>query len=300
MNRIIALVITIFIMMLVGSSMIFIVDQRKYAIVFSFGEVKKIISAPGLHLKAPPPFQNVVYMDKRIQTIDNLEADRYITSEKKNLLVDLFVKWRIIDPRKFYISVRSDASLAQDRLIQVICAALNEEFTKRTVSEVVSNEREIVMKAVRKKVERDASNLGIDIVDVRLRRVDLLENISESVYQRMKAERQQVANKQRSTGAAEAERIRADADKQREVVIANAYKKAQEIKGNGDAKAAAIYANAFGRDPKFYAFYKSLEAYRRSMGKGDIVITDPNSEFFRFMKNPAGLLATPTSKRSKH
>ncbi|CAG7602719.1 protease modulator HflC [Candidatus Vallotia tarda] len=300
MNRVIALIVTTFVILFIASSMIFIVDQRKYAIVFSFGEVKQIISEPGLHLKAPPPFQNVIYIDKRIQTIDNLEADRYITSEKKNLLVDLFVKWRIIDPRKFYISVRGDALLAQDRLTQVICAALNEECTKRTVSEMVSNEREIVMKAVCKKVERDALNLGIDIVDVRLRRVDLLENISESVYQRMKAERQQVANKQRSTGAAEAERIRADADKQREVVIANAYKKAQEIKGDGDAKAAAIYAHAFSRDPKFYAFYQSLEVYRRSIGKGDIVVADPNSEFFRFMKNPTGTVAVLTPQERKH
>ncbi|WP_225721116.1 protease modulator HflC [Candidatus Vallotiella sp. (ex Adelges kitamiensis)] len=300
MHRFIALIVTIFLILFVGSSMIFIVDQRKYAIVFSFGEVKKIISMPGLHLKAPPPFQNVIYMDKRIQTIDNLQADRYITSEKKNLLVDLFVKWRIVDPCKFYVSVRGDASLAQDRLIQVICAALNEEFTKRTISEVVSNEREIVMKAVRKKVKRDASNLGIDIVDVRLRRVDLLENISESVYQRMKAERQQVANEQRSTGAAEAERIRANADKQREIVIADAYKKAQKIKGDGDAKAAAIYASAFSRDPKFYAFYQSLEAYRRSIGKGDIVVADLNSEFFRFMKNSAGSMAIPAVQKRKH
>jgi membrane protease subunit HflC len=288
MNRIVALVVAVLIVLFVGSSMIFVVDQRKYAIVFSFGEVKEIISDPGLHLKAPPPFQNVIYMDKRIQTINNPDADRYITAEKKNLLVDLFVKWRIADPRNFYISFRGDTSLAQDRLSQVIRAALNEEFTKRTVAEVVSNEREVVMQAVRRKVGQDAASVGINIVDVRLKRVDMLDNISESVYQRMKAERQQVANEQRSTGAAEAERVRADADKQREVIIANAYKQAQAIKGDGDAKAAAIYADAFGRDPQFYQFYQSLEAYRRSVGKNDVIVADPNSEFFRFMKNPAG------------
>ncbi|UDG81951.1 protease modulator HflC [Candidatus Vallotia cooleyia] len=299
MNKMITLFISILILLCIGTSMVFVVDQRQYAIVFSFGEVKNIISAPGLHLKIPPPFQNVIYIDKRIQTIDNPEAGRYITAEKKNLMVDLFVKWRIIEPRKFYISFRGEASLAQSRLTQVICAALNEEFTKRTVSEVVSNEREVVMQAVRKKVERDASNLGIEIVDVRLRRVDFLENVSESVYQRMKAERQKVANEQRSTGSAEAENIRADADKQREVVIAAAYKQAQEIKGDGDAQAAAIYANAFSRDPQFYAFYQSLEVYRSSINNGDIMVSDSNSEFFRFMQNPAGL-ATPTVLNRGH
>jgi membrane protease subunit HflC len=291
MNRIIALVVAVLIVLFVGSSMIFVVDQRKYAIVFAFGEVKDIISTPGLHFKAPPPFQNVIYLDKRIQTIDNPDADRYITSEKKNLLVDLFVKWRIVDPRKFYVSVRGDNTLAQDRLSQVIRAALNEEFTKRTVAEVVSNEREVVMQAVRKKVTPDAANIGIEILDVRLKRVDMLDTITESVYQRMKAERQQVANEQRATGAAEAERIKADADKQREVIIADAYKQAQIVKGQGDAKASAIYAAAFGQDPQFYQFYQSLEAYRRSFKNRDVLVADPNSDFFRFLRNPDGTAA---------
>jgi membrane protease subunit HflC len=291
MNKIIALVVGVLIVLFVGSSMIFVVDQRKYAIVFAFGEVKDIISTPGLHFKAPPPFQNVIYLDKRIQTIDNPDADRYITSEKKNLLVDLFVKWRIVDPRKFYVSVRGDNTLAQDRLSQVIRAALNEEFTKRTVAEVVSNEREVVMQAVRKKVTPDAANIGIEILDVRLKRVDMLDTITESVYQRMKAERQQVANEQRATGAAEAERIKADADKQREVIIADAYKQAQILKGQGDAKASAIYAAAFGQDPQFYQFYQSLEAYRRSFKNRDVLVADPNSDFFRFFRNPDGAAA---------
>lgn len=288
MNRIVALVIGLVILLFIGSSMVFVVDQRRDAIVFGFGEIKSVISKPGIYFKLPPPLQNVVFLDNRIQTIDNPEADRYITAEKKNLLVDLFVKWRIADPRKYFISFRGDQSLAQDRLSQIIRAALNEEFTKRTVSEVVSNEREVVMQAVRKKVSPDAASVGIEIVDVRLKRVDLLANISESVYRRMEAERKQVANELRSTGAAEAEQVRADADRQREVALADAYKKAQIVKGEGDAKASAIYAQAFGRDPQFYEFYQSLQAYRHSFRPNDVIIADPNSAFFRFMRNPSG------------
>jgi membrane protease subunit HflC len=291
MNRIVALVVSIVIVLFVFSSMIFVVDQRRFAIVFALGEVKQVITEPGLYFKLPPPFQNIVYLDKRIQTIDNPDADRYITAEKKNLLVDLFVKWRISDPRRYFISFKGDQPLAQDRLSQIIRAALNEEFAKRTVSEVVSNEREVVMQAVRKKVGPDAASIGIEIVDVRLKRVDLLSAISESVYRRMEAERKQVANQLRSTGAAEAEQIRADADRQREVLLAEAYKGAQVIKGDGDAKASAIYADAFGRDPQFYQFYRSLDAYRHSFRKNDLIVVDPNSEFFRFMRSPGAAAA---------
>lgn len=289
MNRLLAFAAGLVVVMLIASSTLFVVDQRKYAIVFNLGDIKRVIAEPGLYYKLPPPFENVVFLDKRIQTIDNAQADRFITSEKKNLLVDLYVKWRIVDPRRYFVSFKGDASLAGDRLTQIVRAALNEEFTKRTVSDVVSNERDAVMQAVRKKVGKDAADVGVEIVDVRLKRVDLMAEISDSVYRRMEAERKQVANMQRSEGAAEAEAIRANADRQRQVILADAYKQAQILKGEGDAKAAAIYADAFSRDPQFYAFYRSLEAYRRSFsGSRDLIVADPNSEFFRFMRNPSG------------
>lgn len=300
MNRIIAFVIAVVVVLVALSSTLFVVDQRKFAIVFGLGNVKKVISDSGLYFKLPPPFERIVLIDKRIQTIDNAEADRYITKEKKNLLVDLFVKWRVIDARSYFISFKGDKSLAEDRLKQIIRAALNEEFAKRTVTEVVSNEREIVMQAVRRKVERDAAAIGIQIVDVRLKRVDLLAEISDSVYRRMEAERKQVANELRSTGAAEAEQIRADADREREVMLANAYQQTQLVKGEGDARAAAIYADAFERDPEFYRFYKSMEAYRASFsGKNDMIVADPNSPFFRYMRepDPAGAGKAPPAAR---
>jgi membrane protease subunit HflC len=287
MNRIIAAIVALVVVLTLASSMFFVVDQRRFAIVFGLGAVKKVISEPGLYFKLPPPFERIVLIDKRIQTIDNAEPDRYITAEKKNLLVDLFVKWRVEDPRKYFVSFKGDSSLAEDRLKQIIRAALNEEFAKRTVTEVVSNEREIVMQAVRRKVERDAAAIGIQIVDVRLKRVDLMAEISESVYRRMEAERKQVANQLRSTGAAEAEKIRADADRQREVILSAAYAKTQEVMGAADAQATEIYANAFGKDPSFYAFYKSLEAYRASFrNKSDVIVADPNSAFFKFLRAP--------------
>ncbi|MGI4858881.1 MAG: protease modulator HflC [Janthinobacterium lividum] len=294
MNRIIAAIVALVVVLTIASSMFFVVDQRRFAIVFGLGAVKKVISEPGLYFKLPPPFERVVTIDKRIQTIDNAEPDRYITAEKKNLLVDLFVKWRVADPRKYFISFKGDSSLAEDRLKQIIRAALNEEFAKRTVTEVVSNEREVVMQAVQRKVARDAAAIGISIVDVRLKRVDLLAEISESVYRRMEAERKQVANQLRSTGAAEAEQIRADADRQREVLLSAAYKQTQQVMGDADAQASATYAAAFGRDPAFYEFYKSLEAYRTAFrSRSDVIVADPNSAFFKYLRAPDGLAAKP-------
>ena len=289
MNRIITAIVALAVVLSIASSMMFVVDQRRYAIVFALGAVKRQISEPGLYFKLPPPFQHVVTIDKRIQTIDNAEPDRYITSEKKNLLVDLFVKYRVADPLKYYISFKSDSGAAEDRLKAIIRAALNEEFAKRTVTEVVSNEREVVMKAVRTKVEREATSIGIQVLDVRLKRVDLLAAISDSVYRRMEAERKQVANNLRSTGAAEAEQIRADADRQREVVLSEAYEKTQAIMGDADAQASAIYAQAYGKDPAFYAFYKSLDAYRTTFrSKQDVIVADPSSPFFQYLRSPDG------------
>jgi membrane protease subunit HflC len=267
------------------SSTLFLVDQRKFAVVFAFGEIKRVIEEPGLNFKLPSPLQNVQFFDRRIMTIDNPEADRFITSEKKNLLVDSYVKWRIVDPRKFFISFKGDEGLAQIRLSQLIKSALNEEFTKRTVRELISEQREQVMQGIKKKVADDSADIGIEIVDVRLKRVDLLAEISDSVYRRMEAERKRVANELRSTGAAESEKIRADAERQRDVILAEAYRDAQKIKGEGDAKANAIYNEAFSRDPSFAKFYRSLDAYKASFkDKKDLMVLSPDSDFFTFMK----------------
>ena len=266
------------------TSSIFVVDQRNYAVVFSFGQIVRVIEQPGLQVKLPAPFENVRFFDRRILTIDTPEAERFITSEKKNLLVDSYVKWRIVDPRKFFVSFKGDERLAQDRLTQLVRSALNEEFTKRTVREIISDQREQVMQGIRKKVADDASDIGVEIVDVRLKRVDLLAEISDSVYRRMEAERKRVANELRSTGAAESDKIRANAERQRDTILAEAYREAQKIKGSGDARATALYADAFGRDPQFAQFYQSLQAYRSSFkDKRDVMVVEPNGEFFKFM-----------------
>ena len=283
------IVIPVILVILAIMSTLFIVDQRYYAVVFSLGEIKQIIKEPGLHFKLPPPFENVIYLDKRMMTIDNPEPERLITAEKKNLLVDSYIKWRIADPHKFYISFRGDEKLAADRLTQLVRSALNEVFTQHMISELVSTKRDAAMQSVRQKVAPEAIAAGIEIIDVRLRRVDLLAEISESVYRRMEAERKRVANELRSTGAAEAEQIRADADRQREIILANAYRDAQKIKGFGDAQAANIYGKAFGRDPQFAKFYQSLESYRSSFNSvNDVVVLDASSDFFRFMRSPSG------------
>ena len=283
-NRLIAAVIAFIALIYVLSSSIFIVDQRKFAVVFSFGQIVRVIEQPGLQIKYPAPFESVRFFDRRILTIDNPEAERFITAEKKNLLVDSYVKWRIVDPRKFFISFKGDERLAQDRLTQLVRSALNEEFTKRTVRELISDQREEVMQGIRKKVAVDASDIGVEIVDVRLKRVDLLAEISDSVYRRMEAERKRVANELRSMGAAESDKIRANAERQRDTILAEAYRDAQKIKGAGDAKATALYAEAFGRDPQFAQFYQSLEAYRNSFkDKKDVMVVEPNGEFFKYL-----------------
>ena len=285
-NRLIAAGIGFIALIYVLSSSIFVVDQRKFAVVFSFGQIVRVIEKPGIQIKYPAPFESVRFFDRRILTIDNPEAERFITAEKKNLLVDSYVKWRIVDPRKFFISFKGDERLAQDRLTQLVRSALNEEFTKRTVRELISDQREEVMQGIRKKVADDASDIGVEIVDVRLKRVDLLAEISDSVYRRMEAERKRVANELRSMGAAESDKIRANAERQRDTILAEAYRDAQKITGAGDAKATALYAEAFGRDPQFAQFYQSLEAYRSSFkDKKDIMVVEPNGEFFKFLHN---------------
>ena len=288
MNRIVSYAIVALIALSILFSTLFVVDQRQYAIVFALGEVKQVISEPGLHFKLPPPFQNVLFLDKRILTLDTPEADRFITAEKKNILVDAFVKWRIVEPKLYFISFGGDERRAQDRMAQIVKAALNDEITKRTVREVISGERGKVMDAIRVKVTDEAKQIGVEIIDVRLKRVDYVEQINASVYDRMKSERARVANELRSTGSAESEKIRADADRQRTVILAEAYSDAENIRGDGDAKASQIYAQAFGQNPEFYKFYRSLEAYRASFkNRNDLLVVDPNSEFFKYFKSTA-------------
>lgn len=263
----------------------FTVDQRERAIVFQLGEIKEIIEAPGLRFKWPL-IQNVRYFDSRILTLDTPDAERFITSEKKNVLVDSFVKWRIQDLKQYYISVQGDEGRAQTQLNQTVKAALQDEFSKRTVHDVISGERDKIMQVVREKVDEDLKKIGMQIVDVRLKRVDLLPEVSESVYRRMDAERKSVAAELRSQGFSEAEKIRAEADRRREIIIAEAYRDAQRVRGEGDARAAAIYARAFNENPEFFAFYRSLEAYRASFkNRSDVLVLDPNSEFFRYFRN---------------
>ncbi|MEZ5609859.1 MAG: protease modulator HflC [Rhodocyclaceae bacterium] len=284
--------VVLFALAIVSMSM-YTVDKRQFAIVRQFGEIKRVIKEPGLNFKIPL-VQNVTFFEKRILTMDTPEPERFITSEKKNVLVDLFVKWRISDPQLFLESVGGDERRATTRLEQTVNSGLREEFGKRTVHEVVSGQRDDIMEQMRVKADQDARKIGVQILDVRLKRVDLPTEVSESVYRRMEAERKRVANELRSEGAAEAEKIRADADRQREVIIANAYRDAQRVKGDGDAKATAIYAEAFGADPDFYAFYRSLQAYRQSFAdKGDVLVVEPSSEFFKFLKGGGALRKSP-------
>lgn len=289
MNRLMPVLVGILVVIGVLSSCVFIVRERDYALVFALGEVKKVISQPGLYFKLPPPFQNVVTLDRRLLTIDVQEAERIQTSEKKNLLIDSFVKWRISDPRLYYVTFGGNERAARERLQAQIRDALNASVNIRTVKDVVSLERDVIMTEVLNSVIKRAEPLGVQIVDVRLKRIEFAPEISESVYRRMESERLRVANELRSIGAAEGEKIRAEADKQREQILAEAYGRAQAVMGEGDAAAAAIYAKAYGVDPVFYSFYKSLEGYKAAFGKpSDVMIVDPSSDYFRFLKSPTG------------
>ena len=268
---------------------IFVVDQRQYAIVFAMGEVKEIIDEPGLYFKLPTPFQNVLFLDKRILSTVTHEPDRIITAEKMNILVDSYVKWRIVDPRLFFVSFGGDEQRTQDRMAQIVKAALNDEITKRTVSEVIAGDRNQLLSAVKNKMANETRHIGVEIIDVRLKRVDYVDQINSSVFERMKSERTRVANELRSIGEAESEKIRADADKQKTVILAEAFRDSEKTKGEGDARASRIYANAFSKNPEFYRFYRSLEAYKESFkNRKDILVVDPSSEFFHYMKHPKG------------
>jgi membrane protease subunit HflC len=278
--------IGLLIVLVVVSGSVFTVDQRQDALLFQLGEVVSVKTKPGLYFKLPM-VQNVRYFDKRILTLDAAEPERFITSEKKNVLVNSFIKWRVIDPRQYYVSVGGEETRAQIRLAQTVNDGLRAEFGKRTIHDVVSGQRDEIMNLIRTKADQDARKIGVQVVDVRIKRVDLPESVSENVYRRMEAERKQVANELRSTGAAEAEKIKADADKQKQVIVAEAYRDAQRVKGEGDAKASAIYAAAYGKHAEFYAFYRSMEAYRNSFkSKSDVMVLDPSADFFKYMKNP--------------
>lgn len=266
----------------------FTVDQRQFALVQRLGEIVSVKKQPGLYFKVPL-VDNVRYFDNRILTLNSDDPERFITSEKKNVLVDSFVKWRIVDPAKYYVSVKGDEQAAERRLSQTVNSGLRDEFGKRTIHDVVSGERGQIMEILRQSADKESRQMGIQVLDVRLKRVDLPQEVSESVYQRMEAERKRVANELRSQGAGAAEKIRADAEKQREVIVAEAFREAQKIKGAGDAKAAETYANAYGKNPEFYAFYRSLEAYKNSFrSKSDVMVLEPNSDFFKYMRDANG------------
>jgi len=285
MNRIVLLVGAALLALMLLSSTLFVVDQRQVAVIYALGEIKEVVQEPGLKWKLPPPFQNVVFLDRRIQTMDSPENRPIFTAEKKSLVIDWLVKWRVIDPRQFIRNSGTDMRNVETRLSPIVHAAFNEEVTKRTVGEVLSSGRDKVMQDVRARLGDEAKSFGIEIQDVRIKRVDFVANITESIYSRMRSERQQVANQLRATGNAEGEKIRADADRQREVILAEAYREAQKVKGEGDAKASQIFADAFGRDPQFAEFYRSLEAYRATFrSRSDVMVVDPSSEFFRAMR----------------
>ena len=268
------------------SMSMYTVDQRRAAIKFQLGEVVAVQTQPGLYFLVPV-LQNVRLYDTRIQTLDARDAERFLTSENKNVLVDSFVKWRVNDVRQYYVSVRGDSLAAEARISQTVNDALRAEFAKRSVHEVVSGEREQIMATVANKVDADVKGIGVDVVDVRLKRVDLVPEISSDVYRRMESERKRVANELRATGQAEGEKIKAEADRARQIIVAEAYRDAQKTKGEGDAQASKIYAEAFQKNPEFYSFYRSMEAYRQSLrGKGDVMVLDPSSDFFKYLKNP--------------
>jgi membrane protease subunit HflC len=289
MNRIGFWVTSLVIGLALFSSMVFVVDQRQFGVVYALGQIKEVITEPGLNIKLPPPLQNVTYIDKRLLTLDSPDTEPMLTAEKQRVVIDWFVRWRITDPMAYIRNVGLDEKSGANQLNRVVRNAFQEEINKRTVKELLSLQREALMADVKREVlekVRGDKPWGVDVVDVRITRADYVDAITESVYRRMEAERKRVANELRSTGGAEGEKIRAEADRQREVTIANAYREAQKIKGAGDAQAARIYAEAFGKDPQFAQFYRSLDAYKATFAKkSDVMVLDPgSSEFFKNMR----------------
>ncbi|MDO8375215.1 MULTISPECIES: protease modulator HflC [unclassified Polaromonas] len=300
MNRVGFIASSMLVALALLSSMLFVVDQRQFGVVYALGQIKEVILEPGLNFKLPPPFQNVSYIDRRLLTLDSTDAEPMLTAEKQRVVIDWYVKWRITQPSEYIRNVGLDERAGANQLNRVVRNAFQEAINKRTVKDLLSLKREALMADVKTEVlevVRGAKPWGIDVIDVRITRVDYVEAITESVYRRMEAERKRVANELRSTGAAEGEKIRADADRQREVTIANAYREAQKIKGEGDAQAAAAYSDAFGRDPQFAQFYRSLDAYKASFDKkGDVMVIDPSSDFFKAMRS-SGSGTAPAGKK---
>ncbi len=287
MNSAKSILLIIIVGLLLLSASAFTVNQTQYVLVQRLGEIVDVKKEPGLYFKLPL-VDNLKYFDNRILTLDWEQPAKFITSENKYMMVDSFIKWRIDDPKKYYVSIKEGGeAAAEDRLSKVVNAGLRAEFGKRTVRDVIAGERGVVMDNLRAKADVEARQMGIQVVDVRLKRVDYSEEISKSVFDRMIAERKRLANQLRSEGSAASEKIRADADKQREVIIAEAYRDAQKIKGEGDAKAAEIYNQSYSRNPEFYAFYRSTEAYKNSFtSKSDVMVLDPSSDFFKYMRSP--------------
>jgi modulator of FtsH protease HflC len=288
MSRLLASLLGAAIAVALVSSSVFVVDQHRYAVVYALGELREVIKEPGLNFKAPPPFQNVVYLDKRLQTLDTPDGERFLTAEKKDLLVDAFVKWRIVNPRQYVIAIGSNADRGGERLNQLVRNALTAEIGKRNLADVLTGgKRTDVANAVRADLAPEARELGVEVVDVHLKRIDFIDQVNNAVYERMKADRVRVANELRATGVAEAETIRADAERQRSVILADAQRDAETIKGEGDAQASQIYAQSFGKNPEFYRFYRSMEAYKATFkGRNDVIVIDSNSEFFKYFKGP--------------
>ncbi|PUE37226.1 protease modulator HflC [Limnohabitans sp. Hippo4] len=289
MNRIGMWATSLLLVLALASSMLFVVDQRQFGVVYALGQIKEVITEPGLNIKLPPPLQNVTYIDKRLLTLDSPDTEPMLTAEKQRVVIDWYVRWRITDPMAYIRNVGLDEKSGANQLNRVVRNAFQEEINKRTVKDLLSLSRDVLMNDVKREVlekVRGDKPWGVDVVDVRITRADYVDAITESVYRRMEAERKRVANELRSTGAAEGEKIRADADRQREVTIANAYREAQKIKGQGDSQAARIYNEAFGRDPQFAQFYRSLDAYKASFAKkSDVMVLDPsNSDFFKTMR----------------
>jgi membrane protease subunit HflC len=301
MNRLGFILSSLLVVLALGSSMLFVVDQRQFGVVYALGQIKDVITEPGLNFKLPPPFQNVSYIDKRLLTLDSTDSEPMLTAEKQRVVIDWYVRWRISEPTQYIRNVGTTEAAGASQLSRVVRNAFQEEINKRTVGELLSKRREELMEDVKREVlgqVRGDKPWGVDVIDVRITRVDYVEAITESVYRRMEAERKRVANELRSTGAAEGEKIRADADRQREVTVANAYRDAQKIKGEGDAEASRIYADAFGRDPQFAQFYRSLDAYKASFAKkSDVMVLDPaSSDFFKVMRGAGPAAAAPAKK----
>lgn len=300
MNRVGLIVSSLLVLLALLSSTLFVVDQRQFGVVYALGQIKEVVLEPGLNFKLPPPFQNVSYIDRRLLTLDSTDSEPMLTAEKQRVVIDWYVRWRITNPSEYIRNVGLDEKAGANQLNRVVRNAFQEEINRRTVKDLLSLKREQLMADVKKEVlsvVRGAKPWGVDVIDVRITRVDYVEAITESVYRRMEAERKRVANELRSTGAAEGEKIRADADKQREITIANAYREAQKIKGEGDADAARTFAESFGKDAQFAQFYRSLDAYKASFNKkSDVMVVDPSSDFFKAMRGSSSSAAAPAKK----